>query len=258
MIYPNADTKPNPTRLRTPLSPKLDKQLLAYAAVASAAGVGLLAPQSAHAKIVYTAANVQILANGPALNIDLNNDGIADFIVDNAFEQGIRHPEGNFASALLMYPAQVGNGIVGFVSSKGWDCAAALPAGAKIGAGDGFKAGYLPLWQASGSYTRGGTAHCPWASKHRGAFVGLKFTVGGQTHYGWAHVTINSLGTFLNGYAYETVPNQSIAAGKTNGPASIAQSSLTPLRLPQPASLGLLAQGASGLQAWRREEDQAN
>ncbi len=248
-----SDTTPNPTRLRTPLSPKLDKHLLAYAAAASAAGVGLLA-QSAEAKIVYTSANVSIIANHGAVNLDLNNDGIPDFAFYYGFSNFARHPEGGFASALAVYPAQAANAVWGVLSAKGFDCAAALPSGVKVGSGAAFQQQYLPMWQASGSYTRGGTAHCPWRALHRGAFLGLKFVVNRQTHYGWAHVTVGQR-TVLNGYAYETVPNQPILTGKTSGPASVTQSSLAPLFDPQPASLSLLAQGASGLSVWRREED---
>src|SRR5579859_4440382 len=94
-----ANTIPDSARLRTPLSSKLDKHLLAYAAAAGAAGVSLLA-QSAEAKIVYTAANVSITANGPTVDIDLNNDGTPDFNLYWGFLQGIRHPEGNFSSAI--------------------------------------------------------------------------------------------------------------------------------------------------------------
>jgi hypothetical protein len=250
------DTSTNPLPVRTRVSPKLDKHLLAYAAAASAAGVGLLA-QSAEAKIVYTAANVSITADGPSVDLDLNNDGTPDFSLYWGLNQGLRHPEGNFSSALVVSPAQAANEVWGIVSAKGWDCAAALPAGVKVGAGAAFQQGYLDLHEAAGSYTRGGTEHCPWTAVHRGAFLGLKFVVNGLTHYGWAHVTLGQT-TVLNGYAYETVPNQPILTGKTSGPASVTQSNFAPLPLPQPASLSLLAQGERGLSVWRREEDQTN
>ena len=44
----------------------------------------------------------------------------------------------------------------------------------------------------------------------------------------------------LTGYAYETIPNRAIIAGKTKGPDVI-----------EPASLGHLAAGASAIPAWR-------
>jgi hypothetical protein len=235
------------------LTPPLDKQLLAYVTAATAAGVGLLA-QPAEAKIVYTVANTTIKANGGSVNLDLNNDGIADFIIDNSFVDGVRHPEGFFASALTIYPVQAANEIWGVLSAKGWECAAALPPAVKVGPGAAFQPKYLPLWEASGSYTRGATEHCPWASKHRGAFLGLKFVVKGQTHYGWAHITVGST-TVLNAYAYETVPNQPILTGKISGPVAETQASLLSVPNPQPASLGLLARGAEGLAIWRRTEE---
>jgi len=239
------------------LTSNLDQHLTAYAAAATAAGIGLFAPQSAEAKIVYTAANVTIVANQGAVNLDLNNDGIPDFSFYLGFNNFARHPEGGFASALTIYPTQAANEVWGVLSAKGFECAAALPPGVKVGAGAAFQPKYLPMWQASGSYTRGATEHCPWNALHRGAFLGLKFVVNGQTHYGWAHVTVGQT-TVLNGYAYEAVPNMPILTGKANGPESVTQSSVIPMPLPQPASLGLLAQGASGLSVWRREEDQAN
>jgi hypothetical protein len=48
----------------------------------------------------------------------------------------------------------------------------------------------------------------------------------------------------LTGYAYETVANKPIIAGKTKGPDVITA---------RPASLGHLAHGASGLSAWRAQ-----
>jgi hypothetical protein len=245
-------------QITTRLSSALDKRLLAYASAASAAGVGLLAvAQSAEAKIVYTASNTTIEEDVP-LNLDLNNDGITDFVLNYAFDSGKRHQEGGFASALIIYPGQTGNEVWGIHSAKGFECAAALPGAVNVGAGAAFQAQYLPLWQASGSYTRGGTAHCPWASKHRGAFLGLKFVIGGQIHYGWAHITVtNSLaGTVLNGYAYETVANQPILTGKANGPVEEASSISPMLDSPQPATLGLLARGERGLAIWRKSDEQ--
>jgi hypothetical protein len=240
-------------RALAPLAPTLDKNLLAYAAAATAAGIGLLA-QPAEAKIVYTVANTTIQGNG-SLNLDLNNDGIADFTIFNGFEAGVRHPEGGFNYGLNIYPAQAGNEIWGVLSAKGWECAAALPDSVKVGPGAPFQSKYLPMAQASGSYTRGATEHCPWASKHRGAFLGLKFVVDGQIHYGWAHVTVGSTSTVLNGYAYETVPNKPLITGKTSGPVVNTAANVLAVPDRQPASLGLLARGAESLAVWRRTEE---
>jgi hypothetical protein len=62
----------------------------------------------------------------------------------------------------------------------------------------------------------------------------------GKVHYGWAglgHIRHDKpVRAELMGYAYETVPNKSIIAGRTKGPDVITL----------PATLGRLAQGASG------------
>lgn len=243
------------SRRLTHLPPKLDAQLLAYAAAATAAGVGLFT-QSAEAKIVYTAANVNIPYN-TNVPIDLNNDGTADFLLFMGFNQDARrYPEGGFASWLDIYP-ETGNGVWAAQTAK-FVCAAALPAGVPVGKGkELFSQDYLPLWQKSGSYTRGVSERCPWAGKHRGAFLGLRFIINHEVHYGWAHVTVGSA-TTLDGYAYETVPNQPIDTGKTSGPDSVALMDRTPPPAPQPAGVGLLAQGSRGLAIWRKpEENQA-
>jgi hypothetical protein len=254
MTYPAASAKnADATRFPTRLAPRLDKQLLAYTA-ASAAGVSLFV-QSAQAKVVYTAANTTITYNQSA-NLDLTNDGTADFVLSLSFGFAHRYPEGSFDSALMIYPGQAGNEVWGVQSAKGWECAAALPAGVKVGAGGAFQQQYLQLFNVAGSYTRGDSDHCPWDGLRRGAFLGLKFVVNGLTHYGWAHVTvINVTTTVLNGYAYETVPNQAIATGKTSGPGSIAELDTIPIPSPQPATLGILAQGSRGLDIWRRPEE---
>lgn len=101
MTHPTA-SDPTSTRKRaqTRLAPKLDKHLLAYATAASAAGVGLLA-QPAEAKIVYTAAHTTIQGNGGNLNLDLNNDGIADFIIFNGFPREFATRRGLSVTALI-------------------------------------------------------------------------------------------------------------------------------------------------------------
>jgi hypothetical protein len=49
----------------------------------------------------------------------------------------------------------------------------------------------------------------------------LRFRIDGKTHFGWARFTIKAQArgvvATLTGYAYETVPNKPIIAGKTKG-----------------------------------------
>ena len=74
----------------------------------------------------------------------------------------------------------------------------------------------------------------------------------------------------LTGYAYETIPNRPIIAGKTKGKMNDKEASPDLLSpddrgpaasltnpipdTPQPATLGLLAMGSPALSIWRRKE----
>jgi len=93
-------------------------------------------------------------------------------------------------------------------------------------------------------------------------YLGLKFYIKGEVHFGWARVTVTTSGkTFtatLTGYAYETIPNKSIIAGKTKGPDDVSAEKLSPATsvapTRTPATLGMLAMGSPGLSIWRRNE----
>ena len=50
-------------------------------------------------------------------------------------------------------------------------------------------------------------------------YLGFSFKINGKTHYGWARMNVQIKGLrivgTLTGYAYETIPNKSIMAGRT-------------------------------------------
>jgi hypothetical protein len=103
---------------RTPkqLALLLDKGLLAYAAAASAAGVGLLAlAPAADAKIVYRSAHIEI---GPRhiFNLDLNHDGITDFRFSNFAARGTSS-ESEFLVDRLKMIAEGQNAFLGGVTA---------------------------------------------------------------------------------------------------------------------------------------------
>ena len=234
------------SRPTSPVNSKLDKRLAPYVATA---GAGLLSfATGAQAKVVYTPANTQVTST----SIDLNHDGIADFII--AFH-GLDH-----TTFLTVAPLVTGNAI----RSAAFGDAAAGFFGVPVGPGEKFRStsggtyGWGLIMAAAFEYSVtsfGG----PWANTVN-RYLGFKFTIAGQTHYGWARLSVGDWlsggKAVLTGYAYETVPNKTIVEGHISGSsaANIAPSDL--LRwTPQPASLGMLARGAEGLAAWRREEE---
>ena len=88
-------------------------------------------------------------------------------------------------------------------------------------------------------------------------YLGFKFLIDGQVHYGWARLTVTSYyGVTLTGYAYETIPNKTILEGHTSGPEVAGAFTPANLQAPGtlPATLGMLARGADGLSIWRRDE----
>lgn len=243
------------------LKPKLDNNLLAYAAAASAAGVGILALASpAEARVVYTPSNIPIPQNRGLIPLDLNHDGIPDFQFSNYSYQ--THGLGRLF--LRVVPVQVENEIWD-LKSKGHLCAAALPAGKTVGPlgrfeqdpAKGLYLSYIGL--GSTHETRFGV----W-SKVQTAYLGLKFVVKGKTHFGWARIIFAAPGQFYNnpriaGYAYETIPNTPIKSGQKKGQlrADFSVEERVGLRQPAsfPGSLGMLAAGAPALAIWRKEDN---
>jgi hypothetical protein len=226
-----------PTRMPSQLSESLHYQLNMYAVAATAAGVGIAAlAQPAQAKIVYTPAHVKINQQHSRYSLDLNHDGVTDFSL------GLNSSVNQSGGALWLSanPAVLKqDGVLGAVSS-----ASLLRAGEKIGVVRKqvfFEAHYMAgFWTNSAG--RSGFLW-QWANDGKGVkngYLGLKFTINGTTHYGWARMNveftlkgrIEVVSGVLTGYAYETTPNKPIVAGKTHGKDD--------------ATLGRLALGAAG------------
>jgi hypothetical protein len=94
------------------------------------------------------------------------------------------------------------------------------------------------------------SAEGPWVNKTN-RYLGLKFVINGQDHYGWARLsTTHSLTGSLTGYAYETVPNKQILEGATSDTAAV---DLPDPPTQYPASSGMLARGVDALAIWRRD-----
>jgi hypothetical protein len=238
-----------PRKTTSNLPDKLHQHLNAYALAASAAGVGVLAGAlPAEAKVIYTPVNVQIAPHHHYL-LDLNHDGIADFVITNnvfwSIDIGGR--------TLLAKPLVANNavaGVKGFINTL---YASAFKAGATIGpsqhfsgkilAATGTEYGYIGQWQ-----------------NITDAYLGLKFYIGGKEHFGWARLTVSSgtgsISARLTGFAYETSVGVAIIAGSTTaadarvvgaGPAGERTSGSV-------GQLGLLAAGAAAMPIWRRED----
>jgi hypothetical protein len=212
--------------------------------------VGVLTlPQPGLAKIVYTPAHKHIAPNH-TIPLDLNHDGKTDFSLHDSFISTGEY----IAGAITVIPARQANEIVGYTGRSHQFFASALLVGVRVGPKSPFSAGDKVMvsgFRDAGTTTLG-TCFGPWKNaQHR--YLGLKFTIRGETHYGWARLNETCARSgentaILTGYAYETVPNKPIITGKTKGPDMVTL---------QPASLGHLATGASAIPAWRVKQTTA-
>ena len=96
-----------------------------------------------------------------------------------------------------------------------------------------------------------------WGGNPKNRYLGVRFQIKGQTHYGWVRLTvITEPGSFwsatITGYAYETVPTKKIKAG-TAATSATDTNAPNATRTAKGPSLGMLAAGADALPVWRRE-----
>jgi hypothetical protein len=176
------------------------------------------------------------------------------------FTLEIKGGDGLYYGRFIEIPAS-GAGVVGHGRSNQ---VAALAFGAAIGTKDQFEAGTQTL--AFDSECRFCTpANVTWPFNGiTNRFLGLKFQVNGQVHYGWVGFSkviaaYGGVEAWLTAYAYETEPNTPISAGQSSDSPSESQEirgdgeASNAARL-QPATLGVLALGSLGLNAWRKQE----
>jgi len=228
------------TRPATPLSSKIEKTLLAYAALAGAAGVSVLAlAEPSPAEIIFTAARRVIPINGTG-GLDLNHDGLLDFKIIAFDDPGTNY----FYPGSLKISAFGANRFV--INGSGFPSTLAF--GKVIGPTDGLQSGNAKMAYGERvraySYSRC-TSQGPWRNVTN-RYLGLEFSVNGQQHFGWARLSVSGFcgasKVTLTGYAYENIANKPIRAGQTSGSNSAegAAQSVTP------ASLGHLAIGSAG------------
>lgn len=163
-----------------PLNNRLAKQLLTYASIAGAGAAACASP--AQAEVVYTPVRTNLDYVYP---FDLNHDGIPDFQVGSSYLSGF--------DSLGVYPLVAGNKIAGTKRNRCFDFgtdAAALPAGAPIGPGRSFQS-RANCMAAGYSGLQGG----PWFDS-RERYLGFAFLIDGETHYGWARLSVRSAFAF--------------------------------------------------------------
>ncbi|MGA8433176.1 MAG: hypothetical protein WB729_25365 [Candidatus Sulfotelmatobacter sp.] len=241
-------------RLTSSLNSKLDRKLLAYTTAAGAAGASILAlAQPAHAEVVYTPANQTISAN-QTFSLDVNNDGIEDFdIADQFFPIGVKRQggafptNGSYSNGNLVIFAHASPNRILIDSSR---LASALLPAQRVGPNDKWSRQQGRMESCAARSDQSVSDVGQWFNV-KTRYLGLAFSIQGQIHYGWARLNVSQKGCVitaeLTGYAYETIPGKPIITGKTSGPSEVSATER------MPPTLGLLAKGSIGLDAWRRD-----
>jgi hypothetical protein len=260
------------TRSQAAVNSKLESKLWMYAA--ASAGAALFAGTPAEAKVVVTPTNTAI---SPSVSLDLNHDGIIDFNLTKwaaaasiehfsyllVCHEVLRHSSHQCVSSSSQ--ANAAN-VVRMVASGAQD----LPFGAPIGPGQHFGGTGVAVVMGGQRVINTSSIHeqtwyGPWVAGGAGVtnrYLGFKFKIGSQFHFGWARVTVTTtandgFSAVLTGYAYETIPGKAIRAGATSDTTAALEP--TTIRSLQPqtnsqASLGMLSLGSMGLTIWRRED----
>jgi hypothetical protein len=231
----------------------VDQRSRFYSIAAAAASVSMLAlAPKAHGSVVITNTNIPITEKG--ISIDLNHDGITDVHFKYFSNPGASDGSWYFSV----------KGVVGNAIDAGGEDALALARSAKIGPSAHFgNTSANPLLMEN-KYCNfyGCKLTGDWGANQPNKFVGVKFKIKGQIHYGWIRVTITTnkvSGEPMKGtvteYGYETIANKTVLAGLASTNARAEQ--ISEQTVPAGLSLGALALGADGLQLWRREDEAA-
>jgi hypothetical protein len=204
-----------------------------YALAKALVGVGLIVlAWPAEANVVSTPVNVTLSGNG-SIKIDLNQDGITDFVLRSVTQEAYCGTVGGGQTGTTRIIPTTGDGIVVFHLNF----VALLASGISVDASS-------TLYNARTIVTQLTT--CKSRIEHASGFLGLEFQINGQTHYGWAQVDItvysgfrHGMRTTLIGFAYETIPGQAIRTGQTAG--NFSETGPTPASM-NPIDLGIGSQ----------------
>ena len=250
-------------------SNNLNRQIGLYSVAAAVAGVSMLAlVEPAAAEVVVTKKSIPIpLAPRDMqqpVHISMANNGVENFsfILSSAASTSVGLRE---LLVVGVDPGQDGAHNQFIARGDFYTKALALGRGVSIGPG-GVESAVFSSFAGLVAGTNGGNgsyySRGYWAGNLKNRYLGVRFQLNGQTHYGWIRLTVTtnvksgkpSLEATITGYAYETVANKAIKAGTA---AMAAVEVQAPQRQAGP-SLGMLAAGAVGMPMWRRQEAAAS
>jgi hypothetical protein len=187
----------------------LQKKLAKYGMLA----VAIIGAENVEANIIYTDENPDYTGGlGAQYFLDLNNDGSDDFRIWHNGSSNL------YISPLTDTNEVLGSGGVTFAYPFALSSGTAISSGAGSFFNNGFSGGFQSMNYGSCSFGN----WCSVSDK----FIGVRFEIGGNIHYGWVRLDVNQSGSVwtVKDYAYEDIPGIAINAGDMlgSGPASPA------------------------------------
>jgi hypothetical protein len=209
---------------------------------AIAAGIGVTdsaAPE--RNSIVYTPASIQFLGDfnqHKVIGIDFTSENVANITINVSGRYSISF---GGSSTFAMGEA---------VWQQGSAMPHALAYGNHIGPSANFRSGGVILYSA---WSRAHDQHiCRGIfRKAQSGYLGVRFSISGETHYGWIALSANCgpggkggetyVSGTITGYAYNKLPNEHIDAGQTSSePEERNETQVAP----EPGTLGALSLGS--------------
>jgi len=199
----------------------LQKRLGKYTAAAAA----LVGATGANAQIVYTDVNPDFAhpGNEVVFGLDLNNDTNFDFVLaslDTTLASGNRIRN----TVIAPYGTAAASNAIAGEAPSGYDYALALNSGDMID-------NTLNWIAATNTMAYNANSANPYNENWNGVtdkYLGLKFVVAGNTHYGWARMDVLAVADTwtLKDYAFNASPNTGLTAGQMTGVSTMAMESL--------------------------------
>ncbi len=213
---------------------KANKKLLNYSGLATT----MLASATVNAQAVGVDINpdVVLTPNSSPYSLDFNNDLIPDLNFAVQPISGTQTYQGfpfTYEGVIAGVAMPVGNGVLGFASSgtgtsaPGSFTITALENGTPISASDAFGTSSQNALAADIVADGGALGTFPYTFgpflEASYKFLGAKFQVGTNTHYGWVQLSIapGIENMIIHGYGYNQTPNAAINAGEGGNPAGL-------------------------------------